>query len=339
MAVTISDIAKEANVSLATVSRVLNNSGYVKDDTRKKILKIIKKLNYTPSAIAQSLSKNETSTIGVIVPDITNPFFGEIIKGISQIADENDLNIILCNSNENLDKELKSIQTLRAQRIRGLIISPTSADNNENSESLKTLDKLGIPVVLVDGHLKSPNFSGVFVDSVQGAFDGVNALIKEGHEKIGIITGRMNSKPAKDRLLGYKKALLLNNIPFNSDYVFYGDYSQESGYHLTKKLFLQKDKPTALFVCNNMMTLGCLKALLEEGYKVPDDISLLSFDRIDILNILGIPISHINGPSTKLGKIGMQLLIDSLKNKKTLEFKNITLTPQLVLLGSEKCLS
>ena len=339
MAITISDIAKEANVSLATVSRVLNNSGYVKEDTKKKVLKIIKKLNYTPSAIAQSLSKNETSTIGVIVPDITNPFFGQIIKGISQVADENNLNIILCNSDENLDKELKSIKTLRAQRIRGLIISPTSVDNSENSESLKTLNSLGIPVVLVDGHLKYPNFNGVFVDNIKGSFDGVNALIKEGHEKIGILTGRMNSKPAKDRLLGYKKALSLNNIPFNSDYVLYGDYSQESGYHLTKRLLRQKDKPTALFISNNMMTLGCLKALFEDNYKVPDDISLLSFDKIDILNILGIPISHINGPSTKLGKIGMQLLIDALKNKKTLEFKNITLTPQLVLYGSEKRLS
>lgn len=336
MAVTINDIAKEAGVSLATVSRVLNNSGYVKDETRKKVSEVIKKLNYTPSAIARSLSKNQTSIIGVIVPDIANPFFGEVIRGISEIADNNNLNIILCDSNESIKKELRSIKALREQRIRGLIISPTSADNDVNSEYLKTLNGLGIPVVLVDGQLKYSNFSGVFVDNIKGTYDAVETLINEGHKKIAIITGRMTSKPAKDRLLGYEKALIMNNIPLNPEYVFYGDYSQESGYSLTKEILKLKEKPTAIFVSNNSMTLGCIGALFEKDYKIPEDISLVSFDRIDILNTLGFKISHINGPSIELGRIGMNLLLDALRNPKNSEIKKITLTPELVLLGSEQ---
>ncbi|SHK05207.1 transcriptional regulator, LacI family [Clostridium cavendishii DSM 21758] len=335
MSITINDIAKEANVSLATVSRVLNDSGYVKDETRKRVEEAIERFNYTPSAIARSLSKNVTSTIGIVVPDITNPFFGEIIKGISEVAEANNLNIILCDSNEDMDKELKAIKTLREQRIRGLIISPTSVENDINSEYLKALNNLGIPVVLVDGHLKYSTFSGVFVDNLTGTYDAIEALIKEGHKDIGIITGRMNSKPAKDRLLGYEKALMMNNIKINKEFILYGDYSIESGYNLTKQLLKKENKPTALFVCNNFMTLGCLKALNEMNMSFPDDISLMSFDKIDVLNFLGMNLSHVEGPSLELGRIGMGLLVDSINDKENSEIKNITLTPELRLKGSE----
>lgn len=335
MSITINDIARESKVSLATVSRVLNDSGYVKDETKKRVLEVIEKFNYTPSAIARSLSKNITSTIGVIVPDITNPFFGEVIKGISEVAEENNLNIILCDSNDDMDKELKSIKILREQRIRGLIISPTSVENDVNSEYLKALNNLGIPVILVDGHLKYSNFSGVFVDNIKGSYDGVEVLIKKGHKDIAVITGRMNSKPAQDRLLGYEKALMMNNIKINEDFIMYGDYSLESGYNLTKELIHKEKKPSAIFVCNNLMTVGALKALGESNLSVPGDISLIAFDKIDVLDVLGVNLSHIKGPSTELGKIGMNLLVDSINNPEDNEIKNITLTPDLILKGSE----
>ncbi len=336
MAVTISDIAKKAGVSLATVSRVLNDSGYVKEETRERILEVIKELNYTPSAIARSLSKSKTNTLGVLVPDITNPFFGEVIKGISQIADESNLNIILCDTDDNKDKELKSLKMLTEQRIQGIIIMPTSVEDDFNSEYLKTLENMGIPIVLVDGHVKYSSFSGVFVDNIKGSYDAVETLIKEGHEKIAIITGRMNSKPAKDRFIGYKKALMMNNIEMEDKYVFYGDYRQESGYKYTKEILEMEDRPSAIFVSNNMMTLGCLKAIFEGNFKIPEDISIISFDRIDILDTLGLNVSYVNGPSVELGKIGMKMLIESLDENELKEVKNITLIPELVLRGSEK---
>ncbi|MDZ5254680.1 LacI family DNA-binding transcriptional regulator [Clostridium sp. LIBA-8841] len=336
MSVTINNIAKEAGVSLATVSRVINNSGYVKEETREKVMKVINKYNYTPSAIARSLSKNVTNTIGVIVPDITNPFFGSIIKGISDVAEANDLNLILCDSSEDINKEIKAIKTLKEQRIRGIIICPTSVENDLNSEYLKAITSLGIPVILVDGSLKYHNFNGVFVDNIKGAFDATEALIKENHTDIAIITGRMTSKPAQDRLLGYEKALIMNNLHINSGLIFYGDYEEESGYECTKKILSMENRPSAIFVCNNLMTLGCLKALREANIEISKDISLISFDNIPILDTLGINLSHINGPTRELGELSMNLLIDSLSNKSKKELSSITITPELILKGSEK---
>lgn len=336
MSATISDIAKAAGVSLATVSRVLNNSGYVKEETKERILKAIKEYNYTPSAIARSLSKKQTNTIGVIVPDITNPFYGEMIRGITKVAEENNLNILLWDSHESVDREIKSIQALREHRIRGILITPTSSEDDSNAECIKNLKNLGIPVVLIDGHLKYSNFTGVFVDNLQGSFSAINSLINEGHKKISIITGRMNSKTAQDRLLGYKKALTENELPIREDYILYGDYSLDSGYALTKKILTMDDRPTAIFTSSNQMTIGAIKALTEENFKIPEDISLMAFDRIDLFNIIGLNISYVNGPSTELGEIGMNLLLEYLNSEYNKEVKKITLTPTLVLKGSEK---
>lgn len=340
MAITINDIAKAANVSRTTVSRVLNDSGYVKEETREKILKAIKELNYTPSAIARSLSTKKTNTIGVIVPEINNPFFGEIIKGISQVADEYNLNLILFNTDDSRKKELKALKLLKEQRIQGVIITPTYPEDEFNSEYLNTLENLGIPIVLIDGHVECFNFSGVFIDHIKGAYDGTNVLVEEGHRKIAIITGCMNSRPAKDRLTGYKKALVMNNIPVNDEYIFYGDYKHESAYEITKKIIKMEDRPTAIFVMSNMMILGCMKALYEEKVRVPEDIAIVGFDKIDALNIVGMNISFINGPTIEMGRTGMKLLIDSLESKEAnKELKRITLLPEVVLKGSEKYLS
>jgi LacI family transcriptional regulator, galactose operon repressor len=334
--VTIDDIAKTAGVSRTTVSRVLNDSGYVKMETREKIIQAIKELNYTPSAIARSLSTNKTNTIGVIVPDINNSFFGEVIKGISEVTDRHNLNMILCDTDEDIKKELKAINLLKEQRIQGLIISSTSVEDDSNSEYLRTLESLGIPVVLVDGHVKYSTFSGVFVDNIKGTFEGTDALIKAGHKKIAIITGRMNSKPAQDRLEGYKKALSNNGLPIEENYIFYGDYRQESAYKITKQILQMKNRPTAIFVSNNMMTLGCIKALFEENITIPDDIAIVGFDRIDVLNIIGMNISFIDGPTKEMGKLGAKLLVDNLLNKESREMKRVILEPKLVLKGSEK---
>lgn len=336
MAVTISDIAKEAMVSHATVSRVLNNSGYVKDETRKKVLEVIKDLNYTPSAIARSLSTSKTNTIGVIIPDINNLFFGEIIKGITEVADEHNLNIILCDTDENKDKELKAINVLKEQRIQGLIITPTFYKETGNSENLNTLKNLGIPIILIDGHVEYLDFSGVFIDHIKGAYDGTAALIEEGHRKVAIITGDMNSRPARERLQGYEKALKAHNIAVENEYIFYGDYKYETAYEITKQILKMDNRPTAIFVSSNTMILGCIRAFYEEKLSIPKDMAIMGFDKIDVLNMIGMNISFVNGPSNELGKIGMKMLLELLSSKKRNEVKRVTILPELVLRGSEK---
>lgn len=336
MAVTISDIAEKVGVSHATVSRVLNNSGYVKDETREKVLAVIKELNYTPSAIARSLSTSKTNTIGVIVPDINNLFFGEIIKGITEIADEHNLNIILCDTDEDKDKELKAINVLKEQRIQGLIITPTFYKDTGNSENLNTLKNLGIPIILIDGHVEYLDFSGVFIDHIKGAYDGTAALIEAGHRKIAIITGDMNSRPAKERLLGYEKALEANNITIEKEYIFYGDYKYETAYDITKQILKMENRPTAIFISSNTMILGCIKALYEENQNIPGDMAIIGFDKIDVLNIIGMNISFINGPSIELGRKGMEMLLENLNSKGRTEIKRVTILPELLLKGSEK---
>jgi len=335
MSVTIKDIAQKARVSHATISRVLNNSGYVKDETREKVNKVIKDMNYTPSAIARSLSRSKTNTIGVIVPDINNLFFGEIIKGITEIADAHNLNIILCDTDENKDKELKAISVLKEQRIQGLIITPTWFKEEGNKENLNALKKLGIPIILIDGHVEYLDFSGVFINHIKGAYDGTATLIKSGHTKIAIITGDMNSRPAKERLLGYRKALEANNIPINNDYIFYGDYKHETAYVITKKILKMDNRPTAIFVTSNTMILGCIKAFYEDKLDIPKDMAIIGFDKVDMLNIIGMNISFINGPSIELGRIGMKMLLENLNSDQNTEIKRQIILPEIVLKGSE----
>ena len=338
MSITINDIAERAGVSLATVSRVMNNSGYVKEETRKKVMDIIEELNYVPNAIARSLSTSKSNSIGVIVPDINNPFFGEVIKGITDVADQNDLNIILFDADESIKKEIKSLKVLKEQRIQGVLIAPTSSEDDLNSEYIKTIESLNVPIVWIDSNVKYTNFSGVFVNSLKGTYDGIEAFIKEGHRDIAIITGRMNSWSAQERLLGYKKALAMNNLPLKNEYILYGNYKQESGYRLTKEILKMEKRPTAIFVCSNMMTLGCIKALKEENVKIPDEMAIIGFDNIDILNVVGMNISFVVGPSIELGRSSMKVLLDILDEKNNKDIKKITLSADLQLNGSEKYL-
>lgn len=339
MSITIKDIAEKSGVSRATVSRVINNSGYVNEDTRKRILDVIKELNYIPNGLARSLSTSKTNTIGVVLPSATNPFFGQVIKGITEIADQNDLNIILCDSNESTEKEIKSLKMLKEQRIQGLLIAPTSSEQYMNSEYVRVIESFGVPIVWIDSMVEYTNFNGVFVENINGTYEGIEAFIKEGHRDIAIITGRMNSKPARERLLGYKKALQMYNIPLNEDYILYGDYSQESGYRLTKEILKMKKRPTAIFSSGTLITVGCLEALLEEKLKVPEDIALIGFDKIELLNIMGLNISFVAGPSRELGREGMKMLLSAMKERNNKKTSNIYVKTILELNGSEKYIS
>jgi len=336
MAVTISDIAKEAKVSAATVSRVLNSSGYVKEETKQRILAVIKEKNYAPSAIARSLSKSETNTIGVIVPDITNAYFGEIIKGISDIAEKNNLNIILFNTDNYLDKEVRALKLLKEQRIKGIIMTPGFGEEKLNETYIKTINSLNIPIILVSADIKFTKLNGVFVDNIKGGFDATNLLIKEGHTKIGIMTGLLSSEPATDRLIGYKKALKENNIPFNNKYIFYGDFKLDKAYKLTKNLLEEKDQPTALVVCSNMMTMGVIKALKEQNKDIPKDLAIIGFDKIDFLDIVGLNITYMEDCPIKLGMTSMDMLCDILSNTKNNAVRRLIVAPQIITRGSEK---
>jgi len=337
MNMTINDIAKEANVSTATVSRVINESGYVKAETKDKILKIIKDNNYVPSAVARSLSIQDTSTIGVVIPDIGNEFFANIISGINEIAEQNGYNIFLLATDESVEKEQKLIRAAEGQRLKGVIITPVSERNPETCKYLQYLEKKGIPVILVDRDISSYEFNGVFVDNIKGTYDGVNELIKSGHKKIAIITGPDTSKPGKERLKGYKLALEEHGIPIKEEYIVTGDFRIDKAYQSTKELLNLYTPPTAIFTSNNQTTLGCLKYLVENGYQIGTNFSIVGFDDIETLNVINYKISVVKRDAKQQGRVAMQLMLDCLNNTTSaIEVRKINIPYQLVLRGSEK---
>ena len=339
MAVTIDDIARQAGVSSATVSRVLNNSSYVKEETRDKVLKIIAEMNYVPSAIARSLSKRETNTIGIIVPDITNSYFGEIIKGISKIAEEFDLNIILFNTNNNVQSELKALEEIKKHRLKGVIMTPGFGDTKFQDDFIDAIKSINIPIVLVSADLNYINLNGVFVDDILGGYLATKALIENGHKKIGIIAGIMSSSSAANRLIGYKKALKEHNISLNHEYIKEGKFKLEEAYELTQGFLKMKNPPTAIIACSNRMTLGVIKALIQRKMKIPNDIALIGFNRVELIDIVGINLSYIDDSPIELGEVSINLLLDILKSKEgEHKIKRINIPPKLILRGSEKFL-
>lgn len=334
MAVTISEIAKMAKVSQSTVSRVLNSSGYVKEETRERVQKVIKELNYTPSAIARSLSKNETNTIGVIVPDITNSYFSEVIKGISQVADKNNLNIIFYNTENLLEKEIKSLNLLKAQRIKGVIMTPGFGADDFDNTYKEVINALGCPLIFACADVKDIEANGIFVDNEKGAYEAVNLLIRNGHRKIGILLGTLSSEPMSQRLSGYKKALHENNIEINENYILKSDFTFENSYEETKKMFNFKDCPTALLVCTNRMAMGVIKAAREFNKKIPEDLAVISYDRNEILDMFGLNLTYIEEKPMMIGKNAMEMLCYILENN-IKEIVRKTIEPQIVIKGSE----
>jgi len=335
MAVTIDDIAKRVGVSPTTVSRVINNSSYVKTETREKVLEVIKEMNYVPSAIARNLSKRENNTIGIIVPDITNSYFGEVIKGISKIASEKDLNIILFNTNNDVNSELKALREIKKHRLKGVIMTPSYSNNKLEKDFIETIESLDMPIVLVSADLNYIKLNGVFVDDFKGGYDAASLLIKEGHRKIGIIKGITESSTSENRLKGYKKALLENNIEICEDYIKNGEFSLEKAYEITMNFLDMENPPTALIVCSNKMTLGVIKGLFERNKSIPKDISLIAFNKIDLIDIVGIKLTYIEDSPIELGKEAIKLLIEKFETKED-KIKRISIPPKLVLNGSEK---
>lgn len=333
----IKDIANATGVSSATVSRVINNSGYVKEETREKVLKVINENNYIPSAIARSLSIQDTSSIGVIIPDIENPFFSSIIRGISDVAEKNNYNILFFGTNETQSIEHSFLKTVQSQRLKGVIITPISEYDMETRDYLIRLNKSGIPVVLVDRNIKDVDFDGVFIDNVQSAYEGVKALIQAGHTKIAIITGPETSKPGKERLLGYKKAMEAYNLDISDYYIARGDFKAAKAYTRTAELLNLSNPPTAIFTSNNLTTLGCLKYLTEKKLEIGKDLSVLGFDDIETLKMIDFKLSVVDRDAKQQGQEAMNILLHRLNNPdQQAESKRIILPHRVILRGSEK---
>ncbi|QVK20390.1 LacI family DNA-binding transcriptional regulator [Mycoplasmatota bacterium] len=334
------DIAVRAGVSVATVSRVMNQSGYVKEETRKIVLKAFNELVKDDKLLGQSMANKKNNIIGVVIPDISNPFFGDVIKGISSVADSHSASLLVCNTDEQLEKELKYLDVFNSHNIMGLIITPKTDQLDYDFKYIQKLERLGVPIVLLDRGINLSHFNSVFVNNVSGSFEAVDALIKEGHENIAIISGPMSSKPGRERYYGYENALRANKLEVDKNYVFYGDFKLESGYEITKQILNIKNRPTAIFATNNMMAQGCVKALVESGLSIPHDISFISFDDVDMFEIMNMNISTVSRPTDLMGEVAAEMLFELIERKemKHAPVKEVLLETKLVLRGSEKLL-
>jgi LacI family transcriptional regulator len=303
---TIQDVATRAKVSIATVSRVLNDSDHkVHPQTRARVLAAVRKLNYRPNALARSLLTRRTMTIGVIIPDISNPYYAEIVRGIQDVADETGYNILLQNTDRKQERIIKSIHLLREKIVDGVIFSGGII---HKFATLSALNELRERVVVIGRH--EVNFPAALVDNIGGATAAIQHLIDLGHRRIAFIGGPKNSTTMIDRRKGYECALAQNGYALKSKLLKWGNLTPQSGFSAATALLRQKDRPTAIFACNDMMAFGSLHAARMLGLTVPDDVAVVGFDDVPLCAFIRPALTTVAIPRYGLGTGAMHMLID-----------------------------
>lgn len=304
------EIANKLGLSVSTVSRVVNNKSTVKESTRKKVLECLEEYGYSPNFLARSLKTNRTHTIGVIVPDITENLFGNIIKGINDVLVEKGYSAVLCDSDESAHNEKKYLRYLRDIRVDGLIVAMVNPDENIIREYFG--DKC--PVVLVDNTFDNDGkYDSVTIDNFKAGYCGTEYLIKKGHKKIGIIIGSTEQTTGRERLAGYLSAMNDYNLAVEDSFVKKGDYKENSGYSAMEEFFSEGQGISAVFATSSKMTFGAAKLLREKSltYK---DIALLGFDVADAMEIIHPKITSIIQPDRKIGEEAAKILLHRLEN-------------------------
>lgn len=309
MRTTIKDIARETGLSTTTISLVLNRKPHrIAAETCQLVFETAKRMKYRPNKLAVGLIKNVTRTIGLIIPDIANVFFSEITKGLQDALYEKEYNLILCNSNDNNQAELRLIEMLNSQLVDGIVLVMSSETYGEKEKaSISALQKMEIPTILIDCFNESAGFSTVSIDNFQASKMAVEYLISLGHTSIACICGPLGPKTNDDRLAGYTAALEEHGINYNEDLIYEGDFRYDSGYNAVAKLLLKN--PTAILCLNDLMAYGAMNALKEQGISVPDDISVMGFDDIFFSKITEVPLTCVNQPSYDMGRKAGELVM------------------------------
>lgn len=334
MSVILKDVAKEAGVSVPTVSRVVNNQPHVRETTRKKVMEAIEKLSYQPDAVARNLKQGKTSTVGFIVPDISSSFFGTVALGIEKVLRKYNYNLILCNMDGKHNLEIESLKLVVSKKVEGIILA-TVGSTGEFVERIINQHK--VPVVVIDNKVKGLRTDIVLHDNVGGAYKLTSHLLDHGHKRIALIGGPLNETSGEKRLEGYKKALILKGLPIREELIKTGDWKKESGFRVTKRLLELKRLPTAIFAANTFMALGSLIAFHEEGLTVPDDIALVSFDDLEFASALDPPLTTLAELDIEIGTTAANLLLKRMRKKVKEEPVEIYLPAELLIRGSCGC--
>lgn len=335
--VTIQSMAKTLGVSVTTISRVLNGLGEqfrISKKTIELVTTTAEKLNYRPNNIAKGLRLKKSSTIGLILPDITNTWFAQLALGIEKEARKHHYNIFLCNSNDDIKVEKKSIALLQSWMVDGIIIAPIGLE----SEHLQKASKNGTPLVLIDRFFEGVNLPYISSNDFEGSLDATQYLINNGHKKIACFQGIVGTSPNNQRVNGYKQALKNNKIPFDPTLVIGEDFGFNNGYTCAKKLIkhLAKSKITAIISMGNQITLGVLKALKEEGVQIPNDLSIVSFDEQEYSDLLYTPLTTVSHMNENIGDVALKMLFNQFGKSTRIKPKNVVLNSKLIIRDSVK---
>ncbi|MEJ2641804.1 MAG: LacI family DNA-binding transcriptional regulator [Desulfosarcinaceae bacterium] len=276
MAPTIKDIAQEAGVSYATVSRALNNKYGVKPDTRRRIMAVARARGYTPNGVARGLVKRETHSIGLIIPDISNPFFPQVASGVEDAAKERGYSVFLCNTNYESEREAHYLKLLVEKRVDGIILASGFQSGEASANALTG----AIPLVSLCARFDTVQSSFVVIDNERGGFLATRHLIEQGYNSIGFIGTQSDGLSEDQRFKGYRLALEKFNLPYSEQLIFAGDLKRETAYKIIRRIIASGDYPRALFVENDLMALGVIQGIKEAGLKVPQDIAVVGFDDI-----------------------------------------------------------
>lgn len=316
---TIKEVAAEAEVSTATVSRVLNESGYVSEEVRERVLDAVAKLNYQPSAIARSLKQDKTFMIGVIVPDISNPYFMGISRGIEDVVGPEGFQLMFCSSDEKPDKESRLLQLLQEKRVDAIVLA-TSGGNDEN---VARLTDAGMPIVLVDRKLESESIGSrldlVAENNAEGANRLTSKLLEDGHVRIGVVNGPARVSTGRERYEGVLQAMREHGIDAEP-LTFNGDFSTEGGERAVAKFMAADPKPTAIVSLNNRMSLGVLLEIVRNGLRIPDDIALASFGEVEAGSLLKHPrLYYIDQHPYDMGMKAGEILLRRIRKEESEE--------------------
>ncbi|MGL5437639.1 MAG: LacI family DNA-binding transcriptional regulator [Lachnospiraceae bacterium] len=335
--ITIKEVAELVGVSTATVSRVINNSGYVNVETRKKVEEVVKRYNYVPSANAVNLSRQETNMIGVVVPEIDNMFYGEIVHGITEVADENGLSLIFFDTQNNEKKEIQALWALSQQRVKGLLLAPAVDYTKRGAGNTirKQLEALNIPVVILDRDSENVDWDGIFYQNYESSYQVAKTFYEAGHYRVGIITGDLNLKIGRDRFAGFVDGARDFGLQLDERDILKGDFHMDKAFQLAKKMFLSGDFPDAVYTCNNRTSTGFMKAAFECGIKIGKDIGFMGNDKIGILDSIGMGFSCVYRDTFEMGRSGLRLLLDRLEHPD--HPPKVSRIPyQVLLVGTEK---
>lgn len=328
---TIKDVAELAGVSVATVSRVLNGSVYVKDDVRERVLATAETLNYRPSRVARSLRTQRSKTIALLIPDIQNRFFVSLQRGLEDYVFSQGFVVMVCNTVDDPGRESLYLQILEDEAIAGIVICPT--DEDRSPDQLHEIASRGVPLVAVDRRLKRAQVDFVLSENITGAKAAVSHLIEQGHRRIAIIAGPSRFTPASERKLGYEQALSEHGIPLDPVYIRRTNYKSDESEVVTHELLTGPNPPTALFLSSGNVAIGSLKAIHQLGLRIPDDISLVVFDDPDWAEAYSPPLTVVAQDTRKLGQLSGELLLSRMRGS-TKPFEDLRLPTQLVIRGS-----